>query len=99
MIQIADGNAYAEFNININNDDDYEDSETFYVTIDPLSLPYGVTLGSNAYAEVTIMDDDCKWSLPIIIIMCILYAKKLACQKSCTYVIYILHYIMRNCIL
>ena len=60
MVRIADGNTYAEFNIEITNDDDYEDSETFYVTIDPLSLPYGVTLGSNAYAEVTIMDDDCK---------------------------------------
>ena len=82
MIRIPDGKTNAEFNIEITDDDDYEDSETFSVTIDPLSLPYGVTLSSNAYAEVTIMDDDSKWSLPIIV-MCNLYAKKLAYRKFC----------------
>ena len=59
-IRIPDGLTYDEFEIEITDDDDYEDSETFFVTIDPLSLPYGVTLGSNAYAEVTILDNDSK---------------------------------------
>ena len=37
-----------------------EDSEKFIVSIDPLSLPYGVSLGDNPTAEVFIMDDDGK---------------------------------------
>ena len=40
-----------------------EDSEKFIVSIDPLSLPYGVVLGNNPTAEVVIMDDDGKCSL------------------------------------
>ena len=35
-----------------------EDSEKFIVSIDPLSLPYGVVLGDNPTAEVVIMDND-----------------------------------------
>ena len=37
-----------------------EDSEKFVVSIDPLSLPYGVVLGDNPTAEVIIMDNDGK---------------------------------------
>ena len=37
-----------------------EDSEKFIVSIDPLSLPYGVILGDNPTAEVVIMDNDGK---------------------------------------
>ena len=58
---IPDGSTYAEFEIPIINDNDYEANEEFCVTIDPLSLPYGVILGSTADTVVTIMDDDCKW--------------------------------------
>ena len=58
---IPDGSTYAEFEIPIINDNDYEANEEFRVTIDPLSLPYGVILGSTADTVVTIMDDDCKW--------------------------------------
>ena len=39
-----------------------EESEKFIVSIDPLSLPYGVSLGDNPTAEVIIMDDDGKCS-------------------------------------
>ena len=35
-----------------------EDSEKFTVSIDPLSLPYGVVLGDHPTAEVVIMDND-----------------------------------------
>ena len=48
------------FRIPIIDDDDYEDSETFEVTVDPLSLPYGIAIGSTSKAEVTILDNDSK---------------------------------------
>ena len=60
-VLIPEGKDYAEFYIPIINDNDYEAKEEFHVTIDPLSLPYGVILGSTADTVVTIMDDDCKW--------------------------------------
>ena len=50
----------ATFEIPIINDDDYEDSETFQVTVNPLSLPYGIAIGSTSRAEVTILDNDSK---------------------------------------
>jgi len=46
--------------VSIIDDNIFEQDEIFQVTIDPISLPYGVNLGSNAAAEVKIMDDDCK---------------------------------------
>ena len=60
LVMIPDGKPYAEFYIPIKDDDDYEANEEFRVTIDPLSLPYGVILSSTADAVVTIVDDDCK---------------------------------------
>ena len=41
-------------------DSEFETPETFIVSIDPLSLPYGVILGSTASTVVTIVDDDSK---------------------------------------
>lgn len=38
------------------NDNEIELDETFEVTIDPISLPYGVTFGSHSRAEVVIGD-------------------------------------------
>ena len=40
-----------------------EGSEKFIVSIDPLSLPYGVVLGDHPTAEVVIIDDDGKFSM------------------------------------
>ena len=57
---IPDGARRGTFTIPITDDDEYEAEETFIVAIDPLSLPYGVTLGSNPSAIVTIIDDDSK---------------------------------------
>jgi len=46
------------FDVQIINDDILEQSETFRVSIEPISLPYGITLGSTESAVVTIQDDD-----------------------------------------
>ena len=46
------------FKIVMTDNDDFEEDETFHITIDPLSLPYGTILGSNPIAMVTIKDDE-----------------------------------------
>ena len=48
------------FNISINNDDTFEDNETFTLIINTSSLPSHVIVGSPGQATVTIVDDDCK---------------------------------------
>ena len=50
----------ASLRVSTDKDDDFEGNETFIVSIDPISLPYGVILGSTASAVVTIVDDDSK---------------------------------------
>lgn len=50
----------AKFRIPIIDDDDYENIETFNVTVDSLSLPFGIAIGSRSRAEVTIIDNDSK---------------------------------------
>ena len=49
-----------KLNVTIKNDDIFEENETFYATIDPLSLPYGITLGDITSSSITILDDDGK---------------------------------------
>ena len=44
------------FDIPINDDCILEDNETFNLTINPSSLPNGVTVGSYHQATVTIVD-------------------------------------------
>ena len=56
------GVASISFDVPIIDDNILEQSETFNVSIDPISLPYGVTLGSTESAVVTILDDDSKHS-------------------------------------
>ena len=46
--------------VNMVNDVALEGDEKFRVSIDPLSLPFGVTLGNHTSAEVVILDDDGK---------------------------------------
>ena len=48
------------FFVTIINDFSFEQDETFKVTIDPISLPYGMVLGEYAESTITIVDDDCK---------------------------------------
>ena len=59
-VLFPDGTTRATFRIPIIDDEDYEDSETFQVTVNPLSLPYGIAIGSISRALVTIMDNDSK---------------------------------------
>ena len=54
------GMTTASLHVSINDDSKFETHETFIVSIDPLSLPYGVILDSTASAVVTIVDDDSK---------------------------------------
>lgn len=54
------GTISASFDVNIIDDLQLEDSETFHVSIDELSVPFGVTLGFIKSATVTILDDDSK---------------------------------------
>ena len=50
------------FDIPIIDDNILEENETFRVTINPDSLPLGLTLGSINETTVTIVDDECKFS-------------------------------------
>jgi len=52
------GTTMASFNIPIVNDDVSENNEQFTITIDPSSLPTGVSSGSTGASIVTILDDD-----------------------------------------
>ena len=54
---------YSLFDIHISDDAVLENNETFNISINPLSLPYGVILGNITSAEVIIMDDDSKYSM------------------------------------
>ena len=47
--------------MNIIDDEEMEESETFSVSIFELSVPYGVTLGIATSTEVTITDNDGKY--------------------------------------
>ena len=48
------------FSVSINDDMIVEGNENFTLTIDPSSLPTGVTVGGAGQATVTIVDDDRK---------------------------------------
>ena len=66
-----------------------EDSEKFIVSIDPLSLPYGVVLGDVPTAEVVILDDDGKcigsyiYNNYIIVCMLIIRINKYVATSLC----------------
>ena len=49
------------FNITINDDDILEGNENFMLTINPSSVPTGVTVGTPDQATVTIVDGDGKY--------------------------------------
>ena len=61
------------FDIPINDDDILEGNENFTLTIDPSSLPTGVTVGIPDQATVTVVDNDGKLSVKGYIVISRLY--------------------------
>ena len=55
-VKIPAGKNTISFRISITQDNKKENNETFYLVIDPSSLPNGVAVGSPAQAKVTIVD-------------------------------------------
>ena len=60
-VKFAAGQTSALFDVNIIDDKEIEDTETFLVSIFELSVPFGVTLGITTSAEVSITDNDGKY--------------------------------------
>lgn len=58
MVTFFAGVTSTSFNITINDDTISEGNESFTLTIDPTSLPDGVTLFNPSSTIVTIVDDD-----------------------------------------
>ena len=61
IVMFRAGETMVPFDITINDDDVLEGNETFMLTIDPSSLPTGVTQSDPGQATVTIVDNDCKF--------------------------------------
>ena len=61
IVNFAAGQTRAAFDVNIIDDKEMEETETFRVSIFELSVPYGVTLGFDTSTEVTIIDNDSKY--------------------------------------
>jgi len=59
-IIIPAGQTFVPFNVSINDDNVFEGTEDFDLTIDPSSLPDGVTGGDPGSATVTIVDNEGK---------------------------------------
>jgi len=60
IFTIPSGNISISFNISITDDNILETMEDFFLSIDPLSLPDGVTVGNEGNTTVVIVDNDCK---------------------------------------
>ena len=56
------GVANVLLNVPIIDDTIFERSENFAISVVPVSLPYGVDLGSAANTVVTIEDNDCEYN-------------------------------------
>ena len=59
----ASGITNASFNVTIIDNNQLESNETFYLFINPSSLPtisVNITISDPSQATVTILDDDCK---------------------------------------
>ena len=57
---LSSGDIGASFNISVTDDNVLETNEQFLLSIDPSSLPDGVTVGSISNATVTIVDINSK---------------------------------------
>ena len=61
------GTTLVTFDIRVNDDNILENNESFILTINSSSLPDGVTHGNPDKATVTIVNDDCKIFLIVIV--------------------------------
>ena len=61
LVLFPGGATSSAFDVYVVDDLVIENSESFSVSIDPFTLPYGVVLGEISSAEVEIVDDDSKW--------------------------------------
>ena len=59
-VTISAGMTNTSYNISITNDNLLEESETFYIFLNPTFLPSGVVVGDINQAAVTIINDDGK---------------------------------------
>jgi len=57
-VMLSSGNVRISFNISIEDDTILETSEEFLLSIDPLSLPDGITVGSESNTTVIIVDNN-----------------------------------------
>jgi len=62
ILTIPSGDISIAFNISITDDNILETMEEFFLIIDPLSLPDGVTVSSEGNTTVVIVDNDRKYS-------------------------------------
>ena len=60
MLTIPSGDISVSFNLSITDDDILETKEEFLLSIDPSSLPDGVTVGSEGNTTVIIVDNNGK---------------------------------------
>ena len=67
------GIIHTSFNFSLIDDDVFENSENFVLTIHPSSLPNNVTVGDPGQVTVTIVDNDGKKLDMVLVIM---YCKK-----------------------
>ena len=61
-ITFPPGDMLFVFNVPITDDDIVEFNESFVLSVDPSSLPAGVTISKHDQIFATIIDDDCKQS-------------------------------------
>ena len=61
------GETSVQFSVMIYNDNILEGNENFTLTINPSSLPSGVTVGDPSQATVTIVNDDSKLHCEVIL--------------------------------
>ena len=60
-VTISAGLTKVSYDIIVLNDNVLEGNETFYVFINPVTLPRDVTVGDIYQAGITIINDDSKW--------------------------------------
>ena len=83
MVVFSAGVTSVSFDVLIIDDSILEKPETFTISIDPISLPYGVTLVSPAAATVSIQDDDGEFAINMRNVHCFAhnyYRKFLHCK-------------------